>query len=64
MIGHVNDIRELESFVWRDIGNLTFEEAHAKTSRVLNITVFSSGLEGTPTLLNYLAAPNVVRNLW
>ena len=39
---------------------MTFEEAYARTKRVLNITVSTSGHEGIPSLLNYLTAPNVV----
>jgi TAG lipase / lysophosphatidylethanolamine acyltransferase len=53
------DVRVLEELVRANVGDLTFEEAYAKTKRVLNITVFSTG-GGVPNLLNYLTAPNVV----
>ncbi|WEW55663.1 triacylglycerol lipase [Emydomyces testavorans] len=42
------------------LGNITFEEAYAKTKRILNITVAAPRKGGTPNLLNYLTAPNVL----
>lgn len=56
------DVRVLEELVRSNVGDLTFEEAYAKTKRVLNITVFSTG-GGVPNLLNYLTAPNVVSSV-
>ena len=58
--GHFLDVNVLEECVRANVGNLTFEEAYARTRRVLNITVATSGRGGVPNLLNYLTAPNVV----
>jgi TAG lipase/lysophosphatidylethanolamine acyltransferase len=58
--GNVFDARVLEEVVRGNVGELTFEEAYAKTKRILNITVVASGNRGCPNLLNYLTAPNVV----
>ena len=57
--GHL-DISTLEQCVHANVGDLTFEEAYARTKRVLNITVPTSGRGGVPNLLNYLTAPNVL----
>lgn len=59
--GHFLDVRVLEELLKSNIGDITFEEAYAKTKRVLNITVTTSGGSGVPNLLNYITAPNVVR---
>lgn len=58
--GHLLDVRVLEDCVRRNVGDATFEEAYARTKRVLNITISTSGEGGVPNLLNYLTAPNVV----
>lgn len=58
--GYFLDVNVLEECVRANVGNLTFEEAYARTRRVLNITVATSGRGGVPNLLNYLTAPNVV----
>ena len=57
--GHLLDVKVLEECVKANVGDLTFEEAYAKTKRVLNIMV-STTSGGVPNLLNYLTAPNVV----
>lgn len=57
--GYFLDVGVLEQCVRANVGDLTFEEAYAKTKRVLNITVSTTG-GGVPNLLNYLTAPNVV----
>lgn len=57
--GYLLDARALEECVRTNVGDLTFDEAYAKTKRVLNITV-STTSGGVPNLLNYLTAPNVV----
>lgn len=57
--GHFLDVRVLEQCVRANVGDITFEEAYARTKRVLNITVSTTG-GGVPNLLNYLTAPNVV----
>ena len=58
--GYFLDMNVLEECVRANVGDLTFEEAYARTRRVLNITVATSGRGGVPNLLNYLTAPNVV----
>lgn len=60
--GHFLDVHVLEECVRANVGELTFEEAYARTKRVLNITVATSGTarSGVPNLLNYLTAPNVL----
>ena len=60
--GYFLDVNVLEECVRANVGDLTFEEAYARTKRVLNITVATSGRGGVPNLLNYLTAPNVVRS--
>jgi TAG lipase/lysophosphatidylethanolamine acyltransferase len=61
--GYFLDAKVLEECVRANLGDLTFEEAYARSKRILNITVATSGRSGTPNLLNYLTAPNVVRFL-
>ena len=58
--GYFFDVNVLEECVRANVGDLTFEEAYARTKRVLNITIATSGRSGTPNLLNYLTAPNVL----
>jgi TAG lipase/lysophosphatidylethanolamine acyltransferase len=58
--GYFLDVTVLEECVRANVGDLTFEEAHNRTKRVLNITVATTGRGGVPNLLNYLTAPNVV----
>ena len=58
--GYLLDVKVLEDCVRRNVGDATFEEAYARTKRVLNITVPTNGEGGVPNLLNYLTAPNVV----
>jgi len=57
--GYFLDVSVLEKCVRANVGDLTFEEAYARTKRVLNITVSTTG-GGVPNLLNYLTAPNVL----
>ena len=52
--GMFMDIHVLEQFIRENIGNLTFEEAHKKTGRVLNIIVFSSSGKERPFIMNYI----------
>jgi len=54
------DVKVLEECVRNNVGDLTFEEAYAKTKRILNITVSSTRKYEVPQLLNYLTAPNVL----
>ncbi|KAL4877207.1 hypothetical protein BJY04DRAFT_198774 [Aspergillus karnatakaensis] len=58
--GYFLDAEVLEECVRANLGDLTFEEAYARSKRILNITVSTSGRSGTPNLLNYLTAPNVL----
>lgn len=58
--GHLYDMELLEECVRANVGDLTFEEAYARSKRILNITIATAGKTGTPNLLNYLTAPNVV----
>lgn len=61
--GYLLDVRILEECVRANVGDMTFEEAYARTKRVLNITILTSTSSGEsgPGLLNYITAPNVVR---
>ena len=59
--GYFLDVNVLGACVRANVGDLTFEEAYARTKRVLNITIAPSASSGSvPTLLNYLTAPNVL----
>ncbi|KAJ5113041.1 hypothetical protein N7456_001575 [Penicillium angulare] len=58
--GHLFDMELLEECVRSNVGDLTFEEAYARSKRILNITIATAGKTGTPNLLNYLTAPNVL----
>lgn len=58
--GYFLDVEVLEECMRTNVGDLTFEEAYARSKRILNITVAVSNKSGTPSLLNYLTAPNVV----
>ncbi|EXJ92631.1 hypothetical protein A1O3_01183 [Capronia epimyces CBS 606.96] len=57
---HFFDIDILQECVRDNLGDLTFEEAYAKTGRILNITIAMSEVAGTPQLLNYITAPHVL----
>ena len=41
-------------------GDTTFEEAHKRTGKILNISVTPRTKNASPVLLNYVTAPNVV----
>ncbi|KAJ5160572.1 uncharacterized protein N7482_007576 [Penicillium canariense] len=58
--GHLFDMELLEECVRVNVGDLTFEEAYARSKRILNITIATAGKTGSPNLLNYLTAPNVL----
>jgi len=58
--GHLMDIKVVVECVRSNVGDLTFEEAFARTKRILNITVSSTRKFEVPQLLNYLTAPNVL----
>ncbi|KAI7906812.1 acyl transferase/acyl hydrolase/lysophospholipase [Cokeromyces recurvatus] len=58
--GYLMDMKVLQECVRSNVGELTFEEAFARSKRVLNISVSSSRTQEVPQLLNYLTAPNVL----
>ncbi|RKP10381.1 acyl transferase/acyl hydrolase/lysophospholipase [Thamnocephalis sphaerospora] len=58
--GYLMDVRVLENCVRSNVGDITFEEAYARTKRILNITVSSTRKLEVPQLLNHLTAPNVL----
>lgn len=58
--GYLLDISVLGEVCRDNIGDITFEEAFLRTNRVLNITIRSTSANSTPSLLNYLTAPNVL----
>jgi TAG lipase/lysophosphatidylethanolamine acyltransferase len=58
--GHFFDIAVLEECARENLGDITFEEAHIKTGRILNITVALPDEIGVPQLLNYVTAPDVL----
>ncbi|KAK7203066.1 acyl transferase/acyl hydrolase/lysophospholipase [Myxozyma melibiosi] len=57
--GYLLDIQVLQQVVRDNTGDLTFEEAYARTRRVLNISVHSDD-KYVPNLFNYLTTPNVL----
>lgn len=57
---HFFDIAVLEQCVRDNLKDITFEEAYAKTGRILNITIAMAEVAGTPQLLNYITAPHVL----
>lgn len=56
--GFSQDILVFIDYVGRQLGDMTFEEAHLKSNRVLNVVVYPTDAS-FPTLLNYLSGPNV-----
>jgi len=54
------DNRELERFLRKNLGEYTFEEAHNKTKRIINITVSPMAQDQMPRLLNYLTTPHLL----
>lgn len=54
------DNRELERFLRKNLGEYTFEEAHKKTKRIINITVSAVGQNQGSRLLNYLTTPHLL----
>jgi TAG lipase / lysophosphatidylethanolamine acyltransferase len=58
--GHIFNIRVLEECAHDNLGDITFEEAFAKTNRILNVTVALPNEIGIPQLLNYITAPHVL----
>jgi TAG lipase / lysophosphatidylethanolamine acyltransferase len=58
--GHIFNIRVLEECARDNLGDITFEEAYAKTGRILNVTVALPNEVSIPQLLNYITAPHVL----
>jgi TAG lipase / lysophosphatidylethanolamine acyltransferase len=58
--GHIFNIRVLQECAKDNLGDITFEEAFAKTGRILNVTVALPNEVGIPQLLNYITAPHVL----
>ncbi|KAJ1961681.1 triacylglycerol lipase, partial [Dispira parvispora] len=58
--GYLMNVQVLEECIRDNIGDMTFEEAHRKTGRVLNIALSPQQNHESQLLLNYLTAPNVV----
>ena len=58
--GNLLGVDLLESLVKEYLGDMTFQEAYDHTKRVLNITVYTPEAPGSPTLLNYLTARDVL----
>lgn len=56
--GFSEDVLIFIDYVRQVLGNMTFEEAHLVSDRILNIVVYPTD-PAVPTLLNYLTAPNV-----
>lgn len=57
--GFLLDISVLAECCRDNLGEVTFEEAFKRSNRVLNITIHATTSQ-TPSLLNYLTAPNVL----
>ena len=51
------DANQLKRAIAKNVHDLTFEEAHAKSGRIVNITVSPAGSNQAPRLLNYLTFP-------
>ena len=58
--GYLLDVGVLEDCVRANVGDWTFEEAYARTKRILNITLPVREGGEVPSLLNYITSPNVV----
>ncbi|MDT8991701.1 DUF3336 domain-containing protein [Curvibacter sp. APW13] len=54
------DGQEIERFLRKHLGELSFEEAFKRTGRIINITVSPVDKHQKPRLLNYLTAPHVL----
>lgn len=53
----VMDQNQLRQAIAANVRDLTFEEAHQRSGRVINITVSPAGVNQPPRLLNYLTFP-------
>ncbi|MEQ1438793.1 DUF3336 domain-containing protein [Fontimonas sp. SYSU GA230001] len=53
----IADQAQLRKAIAANVRDLTFEEAHQRSGRVINITVSPAGVNQPPRLLNYLTFP-------
>jgi predicted acylesterase/phospholipase RssA len=58
--GVLMDIKVLQDFLKRNLGDLTFQEAYEKTGWILNVSVSSIHQRDIPRLLNYVTSPHVL----
>jgi TAG lipase/steryl ester hydrolase/phospholipase A2/LPA acyltransferase len=58
--GAIHEIEEYMQRLERLLGNTTFEQAYARSGRILNVAVTSFDTQEPPRLLNYLTAPHVL----
>lgn len=58
--GYFLDIKHLQKFLRKYIGEDTFEEAYERTGWTLNISISCEHKKDVPRLLNYVTAPNVL----
>ena len=54
------DIRQLETYLRKNVGEYTFEEAFKRTKRIINITVSPVAKNQQSRLLNYLTTPHLL----
>ncbi len=54
------DIRQLETYLRKNVGEYTFEEAFKRTKRIINITVSPVAKNQHARLLNYLTTPHLL----
>lgn len=58
--GTLQDHTVLQERLRRLLGDVTFQEAYARSGRILNVSVSAADTAEPPRLLNYLTAPNVI----
>ena len=58
--GTLQDHNVLQERLQRLLGDVTFQEAYARSGRILNVSVSAADTSEPPRLLNYLTAPNVI----
>ena len=58
--GILLDMKHLQKFLQKYLGDLTFEEAYERTGWILNVSVSSIHNRDVARLLNYVTSPNVL----
>ena len=58
--GTLQDHRVLQERLQRLLGDVTFQEAYARSGRILNVSVSAADTTEPPKLLNYLTTPSVI----